>query len=334
MTLLRLIVTWEALEHAGPGEYDEDFITYLSSLLEMMPEYGIKCIIDPHQDTWSRFSGGSGAPGWTFEVAGMEMRNFQTTGAAFVHNTLDVDDEGEEGEAQSLPMYWPTNYTKLATCTMFTLFWAGEAFAPSCTYAGESIQEYLQRHYCQAFAHLVRRLCRHPALLGVEVMNEPHPGYVGLKSLHEWDHARELIFGDAPSALQSMALGDGIAQEVGVWERSWPFPTRLSHHRWINKEGERAWRKETPCPWRAHGVWDMVGEGKGEVKALRPDYFSMDPRTGQAIDFNQDFFLPFIRRYQEAIHEAWTNALIILCPVPNDVNDLTNACELPKAHPH
>jgi hypothetical protein len=52
-----------------------------------MPKYGIKCFIDPHQDVWSRFSGGSGAPGWTFEVAGLDIRKFKATGAAHVHNS-------------------------------------------------------------------------------------------------------------------------------------------------------------------------------------------------------------------------------------------------------
>lgn len=90
LTLVRLLVPWESIEHKGPGEYDEEYIDYLRELISMMPEYGLKCFIDPHQDTWSRFSGGSGAPGWTFEVAGMDIRNFKETGAAYVHNTNAV----------------------------------------------------------------------------------------------------------------------------------------------------------------------------------------------------------------------------------------------------
>lgn len=57
-------MTWESLEHEGPGKYDEEYIDYLRKLLEMMPTYGIKCFVCAHQDVWSRFSGGSGAPGW------------------------------------------------------------------------------------------------------------------------------------------------------------------------------------------------------------------------------------------------------------------------------
>lgn len=62
LTFIRWLVPWEALEHQGPGIYDEEYINFLIKLLTKAEEYGIKCFIDPHQDTWSRFSGGSGAP--------------------------------------------------------------------------------------------------------------------------------------------------------------------------------------------------------------------------------------------------------------------------------
>jgi hypothetical protein len=43
-------------------------------------------------------------------------------------------------------------------------------------------------------------------------MNEPHPGYIGVKSLHYFDQIKHLHFGAAPSALQSFALASGIPQ--------------------------------------------------------------------------------------------------------------------------
>ncbi|CAG8554522.1 5783_t:CDS:2, partial [Racocetra fulgida] len=104
LTFVRLLVTWEALEHAGPGIYDEEFIDYLINVISEMSRYGIKCFIDPHQDCVS----GSGAPGWTFEIAGLDIEQFKSTGAAYVHNTNHSPGE------PPLPMVWPTNYTKLA----------------------------------------------------------------------------------------------------------------------------------------------------------------------------------------------------------------------------
>ena len=53
LTLVRLLVPWESLEHSGPGIYDEEYIEYLRKLIDLMPKYGLKCVIDPHQDTVS-----------------------------------------------------------------------------------------------------------------------------------------------------------------------------------------------------------------------------------------------------------------------------------------
>ncbi|KAG0368227.1 hypothetical protein BC939DRAFT_531536 [Gamsiella multidivaricata] len=120
---LRVLVPWEALEHSGPGIYDEDYITYLIKLLKIAGKYGLKCFLDPHVDCWSRFSGGSGMPGWTLELAGLDMRKFDATGAAVVQNTY----ENKENYPR---MIWATNSIKVAAATMYTLFFAGQIFAP------------------------------------------------------------------------------------------------------------------------------------------------------------------------------------------------------------
>jgi hypothetical protein len=38
--------------------------------------------MDPHQDVWSRWSGGDGAPAWTFEKLGMDTDKMNQAGAA------------------------------------------------------------------------------------------------------------------------------------------------------------------------------------------------------------------------------------------------------------
>eukprot|EP00966_Prymnesium_polylepis_P292437 6753713-Prymnesium_polylepis.1 len=116
LTFLRLLITWEAIEHGGPGVYGQEYLQYLLAVVRKAAAHGISVFIDPHMDTWSRFSGGDGAPGWTLEVAGFDLRTIHASGAASLH---------QEEEGGITMMAWPTNNLKLAAATMYTLFFAG-----------------------------------------------------------------------------------------------------------------------------------------------------------------------------------------------------------------
>ncbi|KAJ3414951.1 hypothetical protein HDV05_005782 [Chytridiales sp. JEL 0842] len=306
LTLLRVLVTWEALEHKGPGLYDEEYIDYLIKFLEKAHHYGIRCFLDPHQDTWSRFSGGSGAPGWTFAAAGLDIKAFAASGAAHLHD-LALD---------STNMLWPTNYTKLACATMFTLFWGGDVFAPNAkATTGENLKDYLQRHYIACYVHLAERVQHCKSVIGFEAMNEPHPGYIGLQSLNHFDQYKDLHFGPSPSALQSFALGTGVPLDIDIYKKSWPFPTVKSGTTTVNPKKVSAWLPGKECIWRTHGLWEMDSNGK--PKALKLDYFTKHPITGQHLNFDQDFYLPFIKKYIDGIHSVNPNLLVFFEPVPN-----------------
>ncbi|KAJ3122642.1 hypothetical protein HK100_011897 [Physocladia obscura] len=308
LTFVRLLVTWEALEHDGPGIYDEEFIDYLVAILDVAERYGIKCFIDPHQDTWSRFSGGSGAPGWTFEVAGMDVTAFQSVGAAHVHNF---------NESVTNPhMFWPTNYAKLACATMFTLFFGGLIFAPSTKYKNTNIGTFLQDAYIACYTHLAMRLRHCRAVVGFEFMNEPHYGYIGLMNVERFDPMVFFHFGSFPSALQSFALGAGLAVDVDYYVKSWPVPTRRGGSRILNAEKRSAWLNYGDCIWKRHGVWEITETGTARI--LKPNYFTVHPDTQKPIDFYQDCYMPLVRRYKAAIQSVRSDFLVFVEPIPNE----------------
>ncbi len=303
LTLLRLLVPWEAIEHAGPGIYDEAYLDYVHSIAQKAGEHGLSLFIDPHQDVWSRFSGGDGAPGWTLEAVGFDLTGFAETGAAIVHAT----------HGESFPkMIWPTNGSKLAAATMFSLFFGGNDFAPQTLISGEPVQEFLQRHYIAAFQQVALRLRDLPNLIGYDMLNEPLPGYIGRRNLNVGKGA--LALGPCPTPFQAMLLGSGVPQEVDVW-RLGTVSFRRAGTQQLNDGRRRAWQEGRDCVWRQNGIWDFDAGGMPQL--LRPDHFS--EAHGRPVDFGRDYLQPFALRFATAIHAIDPRALIFVEPEPGSL---------------
>ncbi|KAI8899480.1 glycoside hydrolase superfamily [Globomyces pollinis-pini] len=303
---LRYNITWEALEHSGPGIYDHDYIDYVVQILLKAKQYGFRVFIDPHQDVWARFCGGSGAPLWTLECVGFNVQNFQITNAALVQNLY-------EDPSLFPKMIWPTNYWKLATATMFTLFFAGNTFAPKRKIDGVPIQDYLQNHYCNAIAELAKAIVKTPGLkddvvVGYDTLNEPHYGYIGYHNLNEVVKEQEMRKGLTPTPLQTMILGEGFKQVVQVWEMSSVGPREMGE-KLVDPAGKRAWKEGFNCIWAEHGVWDINSQ-----TVLITDYFSRDPDTGAPVDFLTDFWKPFVNKYTTELRIVHENACIFVEP--------------------
>ncbi|NJL12611.1 MAG: cellulase family glycosylhydrolase [Microscillaceae bacterium] len=293
-TLLRFLVPWEALEPQQPGEYDLAYLEYLQNLLSMAGEYGLQIVIDPHQDVWSRFSGGDGAPRWTFEKVGLNVEKFAAVEAAVLHHT--------EGGAYE-EMIWPTNYTKFAAATMFTLFFGGNHFAPHVQIEGQSAQDYLQSCYLAAYRTLAQHLQSLPNVIGFETMNEPSSGWIGWPDLANNAHIYRR--GKSPSPFESMALASGNPLLIEEWKLSARGP-RLKKRVEGNPRGVKIWLNGFRCFWKEAGIWEIHADG--QPRLLQPHYFAQ--YQGQSIHFEKDFLWPFIQRYAQTIREVLPQAMI------------------------
>lgn len=300
-TFLRYVITWEALEHAGPGIYDESFLAYTRKILKKAEEAGISVFMDPHQDVWSRWTGGDGAPAWTLEKLGMRLDRMDAVGAALTH----------QGHGDPLPrMSWPTNYNRYAAATLFTLFFAGNAYAPETRIEGESAQDWLQERYLAAMRHCYRRLKDCKAIVGWGTMNEPHCGYIGYRDLKGLEN-NIVATGPLPSGFQSMAAASGHPVRVPVYHTGLSG-VRTTGTKLLNPDGLSLFSEGFQCPWKAAGVWT---DGDGEPRLLRPDHFS---RHGdRPVRFVDDFLKPFMRRFTERMREANGKALIFVEGIPD-----------------
>ena len=296
LTFLRWVITWEAIEHDGPGQYDDEYLDYLHAMVEKAGEHGLSVYIDPHQDVFSRFTGGDGAPGWTLEAVGFDIGTLHATGAAFVH----------QAQGGTLPgLIWPSNATKLGAGTMFALFFAGDDFAPRLRVDGEGIGHFLQRHYIAALCQVARRLRDLRNVVGYGSMNEPMPGFLGLP-LTEVPTGM-IKKGACPTPYQAMLAGAGYPQTIEEWQMSPAFIGQTGHTV-LNPQGLSAWRRPEDDVWRMHQVWTDEGHGP---RLLQPDYFRHRPgQPDRPLDFEADYLKPFCRRVIEEVRAIAPRTLL------------------------
>lgn len=309
---LRFLVTWEAVEHSGPGIYDEEYLDYLRAVVKKASEYGLDLFIDPHQDVWSRFSGGDGAPGWTFELLDMDITRFKETGAAIIHQT----------HGDPFPrMIWPTNDYKYAAATLFTLFFGGNTFAPRTKIEGIPAQDFLQDHYIASIKKIAERLADLPNVIGFDTLNEPSHGFIGVKDLTR--RFGSLQLGYAPSPFQSMLLASGYPQKVEKRSVSL-LGENFAGYGWVNKEKVSLWKNGKKCIWRENGVWDVNQQGNPVL--LNPDAFCI--HEGKEVNFAQDFYLPFAQKFSSEIRSVSPNAILFIETEPGNVPPVNQSSSL------
>lgn len=298
---LRFLVTWEAIEHKGPDEYDKEYLDYIEEILKIIESHKFYTFIDPHQDVWSRMSGGDGAPGWTFEKVGLDFTKFDAADAALV-----MQYRYDPNNPMAYPlMQWSNNSIRFVNGTMWTLFFGGNDFAPSCKINGVNAQDYLQQHYIGAIKQVALRVKDNPYVIGFDSLNEPEQGWIEKKVDGAGTEKLEENWGHSFTPLDAMLTGSGYTRIVGYREikRLSIKETRKDE---LNKGEVSCWLKGAEDIWRKEGVWGLDENDLPII--LNNDYFTT--KNGKNVDFYNDYLSPFINSYSESIRDVIPDSII------------------------
>lgn len=313
---LRMLTTWEAVQHEGPGANDASYLDYFYEVCRIAGDFGFYVFIDFHQDVWSRLTGGSGAPGWTLEAAGLDYRRFDAADAA--HVMQHRYDPSKGGHQATYPaMSWASNYHAPANGVMWTLFWAGDVFAPNHRFEGRNLKEVLQDGYLGAMRAVAERVKDLPHVVGFDTLNEPGRGWIGSVLEQRVAKTRGLRW----SVLDALAVASGLTRSIPVDSVSSGSTCRI-----VNEGGVSIWRDGIEDPFRAAGVWEI--SCAGEPLALKPDYFSR--LGGKAVSIESDFIIPFFHRVASTIRSVRDDWLVFAEISPHAVHGYT---EYPGALP-
>ena len=139
-TVVRLGVIPAALEPA-PDEFDDAYLDSIARTVHTLSTYGIRSLLDFHQDLYNEKYGGEGLPAWMAIDDGIPPQ----------------PQAGFPGSYFAMPALWRA----------FDNLW-DDADGPG----GIGLRERM----AQMWAHVAQRFRGDPAVLGYDIFNEPYPG--------------------------------------------------------------------------------------------------------------------------------------------------------------
>ena len=135
---VRMLIFWDAIE-PEKGVFDQAYLDRIKERLDWYKEAGIFVVLDMHQDVYSSVFRCDGAPEWAVRSDGL---------------SYEPDKK-----------HWWRDYEQPAVKRAFDNFWDAEG-----------PHRDLQEHYALAWVKVAERFKDHPAVLGYDLINEPHQG--------------------------------------------------------------------------------------------------------------------------------------------------------------
>lgn len=178
---LRLPLNWSGVEPTESGGFDEGYLDRVATVVGLCRDAGIGVLLDLHQDAYSKELGGDGAPLWAVEPP------------------------------PAMPGPPPAGVNPATY---------GPTIAAFDTFFGDSADgATLRARFIAMAAHVAARFAKDPAVLGLEIYNEPPPAMSTLLPFYQQalTSVRKVmpdkLFAFEPSALRNIAdsspLGSG-----------------------------------------------------------------------------------------------------------------------------
>lgn len=306
--VLRLLTTWEAVEHKGPGEYDKEYLDYYGKICKLAGEHGLYVFVDFHQDVWSQMSGGDGAPCWLFEKVGIDYTKISKANAAVVmQSCYDYNDPRPRQPDNYPQMCWFSNYRYATNGIMWTLFFGGRDFAPDLIIDGKNVQYYMQEHYVGCLKEIGNRIKDLPNVLGFDTLNEPHEGWIGSfldDRIAEETEEKRPALGVVWQPIEAMFSSNGHPVKLPKTKIS-IFKGGVAVEKIItaNPDGVSIWLEGAEDPFMAAGAWRLKDSS---YEILNNDFFRVI--DGRKVNFDQDYLFPFFNRVADgvrAINPDW-----------------------------
>lgn len=142
---VRLLISWWASE-PEPGRYDTAYFDRVQQRIDWYASRGYTVLLDLHQDVYSQFwstefNGGNGAPAWAVHTDGLPV-------------------------AYNWDM-WELTYLEPGAMRTWDHFWNTTGEHPE-----------LMDHYVRLTRTIAERFTGQPAVIGLDVMNEPYGGSI------------------------------------------------------------------------------------------------------------------------------------------------------------
>ena len=172
----RLLVSWKALEpKPNPdlndlSEEGKEYLSFLNRIINELYKRNIYIILDFHQDIANEIYGGDGFPDWTIAVNEEHPKPTPTQFPPPPDKKWQIKYMINKSLKHTFKSFWENDLTNVAE---------GLVHFPVRTHLEKSI-ELTVKHL-----QLLNNGTTHPAILGIEPFNEPHPGLIPKQEFEE-----------------------------------------------------------------------------------------------------------------------------------------------------